>query len=93
MREGAQCSLKEFLLLKQIQHYIHNPDDIPDIAPASADYLNVRLNASYLIATGAIDELRRAGFSEAYIAGFIDGCNAATEIVELMQESQLQKEE
>ncbi|WYW04231.1 hypothetical protein Kallioja_00033 [Pseudomonas phage vB_PpuP-Kallioja] len=80
-------------MLKQIQHYIHNPDDIPDIPQASADYLNVRLNASYLIATGAVDELRKAGFSEQYIMGFIDGCNAATEIVELMQESQFNKEE
>lgn len=80
-------------MLKQIQHYIHNPDDIPDIAPASAEYLEVRLNASYLIATGAIDELRRAGYSEAYIGGFIDGCHSATEIVELMQETQKHKEE
>ena len=80
-------------MLKQIQHYIHNPEDIPDIPPASAEYLEVRLNASYLIATGAIDELRKAGYSESYIAGFIDGCNAATEIVELMQETQKQKEE
>ena len=80
-------------MLKQIQHFIHNPDDIPDIPQASADYLNVRLNATYLIATGAVDELRKAGFTEAYIMGFIDGCNAATEIVELMQEAQLNKEE
>lgn len=80
-------------MLKQIQHYIHNPDDIPAIGPQAAEYLEVRLNASYLIATGAIDELRKAGYSEGYIAGFIDGCNAATEIVELMQEAQLQREE
>jgi NOL1/NOP2/fmu family ribosome biogenesis protein len=72
-------------LLKQIQHFIHNPDDIPDISPASADYLNARLNA-------AIDELRKLGYSESHILGFIDGCNAATEIVELMQESQFNKE-
>lgn len=80
-------------MLKTIEHYIHNPDDVPDIAQASAEYLNVRLNASYLIATGAIDELRKAGFSEAYIAGFIDGCHGATEIVDFMQEIQKQKED
>lgn len=80
-------------MLKQIQHFIQNPEDIPDISPATADYLNVRLNASYLIATGALDELRKAGYSEGYIMGFVDGCNAATEIVELMQESQLNKED
>lgn len=80
-------------MLAIIQHHIRNPDDIPDIPQASADYLNVRLNASYLLATGAVDELRKAGYSEGYIAGFLDGCNAATEIVELMQESQRQEQE
>ena len=80
-------------MLSIIQHHIHNPDDIPDIPQASADYLNVRLNATYLIATGAIDELRKLGYSESHILGFIDGCNAATEIVELMQESQRQDKE
>ncbi|WYW04376.1 hypothetical protein Kurepalu2_00029 [Pseudomonas phage vB_PpuP-Kurepalu-2] len=80
-------------MLPVIQHYIHNPDDIPDIAPASAEYLAVRLNASYLIATGAVDELRRQGMSEQFIAGFLEGCNAAVEITELMQESQRQQED
>lgn len=74
-------------MLKQIQHYINNPDDIPDIANAPAEYLNARLNASYLIATGSVDELRKAGYSEAYIAGFLDGCHSATEVVDLMQET------
>ncbi|QZA71341.1 hypothetical protein ALEA_31 [Pseudomonas phage ALEA] len=80
-------------MLDIIQHHIRNPDDIPDIAPAAAQYLAVRLNASYLIATGVVDELRKAGYSEGYIAGFLDGANAAVEITELMQESQLQREE
>ncbi len=80
-------------MLAIVQHYIQNPDDIPDIAPASAEYLNVRLNASYLIATGMVDELRRSGMSEQFIAGFLEGCNAATEIIELMQDSQRQQED
>lgn len=80
-------------MLKQIRHYLDNPEDIPDIPPASAEYLEVRLNASYLIATGALDEMRKAGFSEQYIAGFMDGCHAATDIIELMQEAQHNKEE
>ncbi|QNJ57466.1 hypothetical protein [Pseudomonas phage Waldo5] len=80
-------------MLKVIQHHIQNPDDIPSIPPASAEYLAVRLNASYLIATGVVDDLRKQGYSEGYIAGFLDGCNAAVEITDLMQESQLQKEE
>ena len=80
-------------MLDIINHHIRNPDDIPGIAPAAAQYLAVRLNASYLIATGAIDDLRKAGFSEQYIAGFIDGANSAVEITELMQEAQVQKED
>jgi hypothetical protein len=80
-------------MLAVIQHHIQNPDDIPDIPQASAEYLAVRLNASYLIATGSVDELRKAGYSESYIAGFLDGCNAAVEITELMQESQRQQED
>lgn len=80
-------------MLSIIQHYLNNPEDVPDIAPQSAEYLNVRLNTSYLIASGAVDELKRAGYSEQYIAGFLDGCNGATEIVDFMQEFQKQKEE
>ena len=80
-------------MLKVIQHHIQNPDDIPDIAPAAAEYLAVRLNASYLVATGVIDDLRKHGYSESFIAGFLDGCNAAVEITELMQEAQIQREE
>lgn len=73
-------------MLNDIQAVISDPENIPDIPNASAQYLNVRCNASYLIRTGALDDLRRAGYSEKYILGFIDGLNAATEIVELMQE-------
>lgn len=80
-------------MLPIIQHHLRNPEDIPDIPKASAEYLEVRCNASYLIASGAIDGLRKAGYSEAYIAGFIDGCNSIVEIVELMQEAQVQHKE
>lgn len=80
-------------MLSIIQHHLNNPDDIPDIAPAAAEYLAVRLNASYLIATGVIDDLRKAGYSEQYIAGFMDGANAAVEVTELMQEAQKQQQE
>ncbi|AUV61739.1 hypothetical protein HOS76_gp45 [Pseudomonas phage Henninger] len=80
-------------MLPIVQHYINNPDDVPDIPPASAEYLNVRLNASYLIATGSVDELRKQGYSEQYIAGFLDGCHSATEIVDFMKESQGHKED
>lgn len=73
-------------MLNDIQAVISDPENIPDIPNASAQYLNVRCNASYLVRTGALDDLRRAGFSEAYILGFIDGLNSVTELIELMQE-------
>lgn len=78
-------------MLKEIKHIIENPEDIPGIPDASATYLHARLNPTYLMRTGVVDELRRAGFSEAYVAGFLDGCNAAVEVVELMDESQRQE--
>lgn len=80
-------------MLREIQHVLDNPEDIPAIPPASAQYLEVRLNAAYLIRSGVLDDLRKAGFSESYIAGFVEGCAAACEIVELMQEAQSQKED
>lgn len=80
-------------MLAVIQHHIDNPDDVPDIPNASAEYLNVRLNPSYLIATGVVDDLRKGGYSEAHILGFLDGCNAATELVDFMKDHQKQKEE
>lgn len=73
-------------MIREIQAVWDDPENIPDIPNASAQYLKVRCNASYLIRSGAIDDLRKAGFSESYIGGFIEGLNAATEIVELMQE-------
>lgn len=73
-------------MLNDIQAVISDPENIPDISNASAQYLNVRCNASYLIRTGALDDLRKAGYSEKYILGFIDGLNSVTELIELMQE-------
>lgn len=72
-------------MLQIIQDVINDPENIPDIPNASATYLNVRCNASYLVRTGALDDLRKSGFSESYIGGFIEGLNAVSEIIELMQ--------
>lgn len=76
-------------MLKEIQHFIDNPDDIPDIPDASAQYLKVRLNPAYLMRTGITDELTKAGWSEGKIMGFLEGAAAAVEIVEQMQEARL----
>lgn len=80
-------------MLSQIQHYIENPEDIPDIPKASAEYLMARCNVSYIQRTGILDELRKQGFSEQALYGFCEGLSAVVEIIELMQEAQLNKEE
>ncbi|WP_375379897.1 phage protein [Pseudomonas hormoni] len=51
---------------------------------ASAQYLMVRCNYSYLQRTGVIDDLRKAGYSEQYILGFVDGLGSVPELCELM---------
>jgi len=73
-------------VLNDIQAVISDPENIPDIPNASAQYLNVRCNASYLIRTGVLEDLRKAGYSESFIGGFLEGMTAVTEIIELMQE-------
>lgn len=38
-------------MLKEIQHYISNPEDVPDVPLAVKNYLQVRYNYTYLNAT------------------------------------------
>jgi hypothetical protein len=80
-------------MLKEIQHFIDHPDDIPDIPPASSQYLQVRLNPAYLIRTGVMEDFRKAGYSEQWILGFLECCTSVCEVIELMEESQRQPEE
>ena len=75
-------------MLTQIQHYIDNPDDIPAIPHEASQFIQARLNAGYLMRSGTIDELRRGGFSESAILGFLEGVNAAIEVIEQMEEAQ-----
>lgn len=72
-------------MLQTIKHYIENPEDIPSIPRASAEYLKVRLNPAYLMRTGVLNDLRRDGFSEAAILGFVEGVSAVVEIIEQME--------
>lgn len=53
----------------------------------------VRCNVSYIQRTGILDELRKQGFSEQALYGFCEGLSSVVEIIELMQESQFNKEE
>lgn len=80
-------------MLSAIQYYIDNPEDIPDIPQASADYLAARCNVSYIQRTGILDQLRKEGFSEQALYGFCEGLSAVVEIIELMQEQRHRTEE
>ncbi|WP_081005984.1 phage protein [Pseudomonas asplenii] len=71
-------------MLPAIQEVLSDPENIPDIPNASAEYLMVRCNYAYLQRTGVLDELRKAGYSEQYLLGFIDGLGSVPELCELM---------
>lgn len=71
-------------MLHVIQEVLDDPENIPDIPNASAQYLMVRCNYAYLQRTGVIDDLRKAGYSEQYILGFVDGVGSLPELCELM---------
>lgn len=80
-------------MLAVLQHQINNPEDIPSIPPATSLFLQARLNPAYLLRVGILDNLRKQGFSEQAILGFIEGVHAAVELVELMEVAQAQRME
>lgn len=80
-------------MLTQIQHYLDNPEDIPAIPRAASEFLQAHLNMAYLVRAGQLDELRAKGFSESAILGFLEGVNAAIEVIEMMEEAQRQQHE
>lgn len=72
--------------LKPIQHLIDNPNDVPDVPRAVKEYLQVILNYTYLNKTGTIRQLRSAeGHSEEFILGFLDGCDHAAKMLDMME--------
>lgn len=78
-------------MLSALQHHLDHPDDIPSIPPASSQFLQARLNPAYLMRIGILDDLRRGGFSEQAILGFLEGVTAAVEVIELMETAQEQR--
>ncbi|QLI47580.1 hypothetical protein phi3MF5_29 [Pseudomonas phage vB_PsyP_3MF5] len=78
-------------MLPALKYHLENPEDIPAIPNASAEFLYARLNPAYMMRLGVLDDLRKAGFSEQAILGFIEGVNAACEIVEQMVIAQEQR--
>lgn len=81
-------------MLKEIQHYISNPEDVPDVPLAVKNYLQVRYNYTYLNATHHIAFMRSKGCSESHILGFIEGLAYASEVLdEMEQRIKMNKEE
>ncbi|AXC34582.1 hypothetical protein HOT56_gp18 [Escherichia phage SRT7] len=71
--------------LKPIQHILENPNDVPDVPRLVKEYLQVVLNYSYLSKSNKLETLRASGFSEAYIAGFIAGCEHGSLVIDMME--------
>lgn len=69
-------------MLKPINHLIKNPNDIPDVPRAVAEYLQVRFNLTYLDMTGHLELMRKAGCSEAHMLGFIQGLQYASNVID-----------
>ena len=46
---------------------------VPAFSDSAVQFLHTMFNASYASKLGVLNDLKRAGYSEAYIAGFIGG--------------------
>ncbi len=46
---------------------------VPAFSESAVQFLHILFNASYASKLGIINQLKQAGYSEAYIAGFIGG--------------------
>lgn len=46
---------------------------VPAFSESAVQFLHILFNASYAAKLGIINQLKTAGYSEAYIAGFIGG--------------------
>lgn len=72
-------------MLHNINHVIHNPNDIPDVPRAVKEYLQVRFNFTYLDATSHMALMRKAGCSESHMLGFIEGLTYASKVLDEME--------
>lgn len=70
--------LREFLLAEF-------PEDKPNILKETAIYLQGKLNATFLHHSGKLKELQNSQHSEAFILGFIQGCEHASSLIDYIQ--------
>lgn len=72
-------------MLNPIKKVIENPDDIPNVPRGVVEYLQVQYNAGFFMQQGFVSKLKQAGYSEAYIAGYLGGLNYASQLLDDME--------
>ncbi|WMX18737.1 hypothetical protein YpEc11_25 [Yersinia phage vB_YpEc11] len=72
-------------MLNPIKKVIENPDDIPNVPRGVIEYLQVQFNAGFYMQQGQAFKLKQAGYSEAYIAGFLGGLQYASQTLDDME--------
>lgn len=65
-------------MLPEIKQLIDNPEDVPNVPRGVKKYLQASFTLEYLDGVGEIDRLKRLGYSEQVILGFILGLKYAS---------------
>lgn len=55
---------------------------VPAFSDSAIQFLHIMFNASYASKLGVINDLKAAGYSESYIAGFIGGLQYCSDTVD-----------
>ncbi|UKH49707.1 protein of unknown function DUF2717 [Rahnella phage Sarma103] len=72
-------------MLLPIKKLLDNPRDIPTLSRAATEYLQVQYNAGFFMQMGNVDNLKRLGYSESYIAGYLAGLQYASQTIDDME--------
>lgn len=69
-------------MLLPIKKLLDNPRDVPTLSRAATEYLQVHFNAGFAMQMGTVEDLKRRGYSESYIAGFLAGLQYASQTID-----------
>lgn len=72
-------------MLLPIKKLLDNPRDVPTLSRAATEYLQVHYNAGFFMQMGNVDNLKRLGYSESYIAGYLAGLQYASQTIDDME--------
>lgn len=72
-------------MLLPIKKLLDNPRDVPTLSRAATEYLQVHFNAGFFMQMGNVDNLKRMGYSESYIAGYLAGLQYASQTIDDME--------